>query len=181
MVKKMSDAAAEIAKYEIAEAQKATAAETSSATPPADASVKDDSTDFWTSKRIAEIADSVAQNIGADQNDLPRTLFVALTGEHFLPVCAYPYLLLARRALVGVAMMVVASLAHPSKTDAVPYTFDVGYVPGASKLVEIWTARSGDKIVARYMLAPTGTIADDLVRAEATVAVFSVKTETKSE
>ena len=167
----MDSAAVEIAKQEGAATQTSADAATPSATPSETIA----GTEFWSATRIAEIADNVSQNLGAEENDLQRTLYIALTGEHFMPVCAYSCLVLARRGLVGVAMMMVAGLANAKAPETIPYTFDVGFVPGVSKLLEVWTVRSGEKMVARYMLVPSASAESMLVRSEATIAVFSVK------
>lgn len=140
-----------------------------SATPvPAD--------EFWSGTRIAEFADKISIQLGAEENALQRTMYLALTDAHFMPIATYSTLLLARRALVGTAMMTtIASCAPPVDLANIAYAFDVGPAKGASRLVEIWTVRVDGEPKARFMLAPTETRDADMERAEATLRVFSIK------
>lgn len=179
MGKKTSAAAAEIAKHEVAEAKKsagnsagAERAENVSAGSPAPV-VED--TDLWSSSRIAALADGITQKLGAEQNLMARTLFVALDGSRFLPVRVYPYLIVARRAVVGMGLMMVASLSPIDGPAKIDYKFEIGTPEGGSKLVEVWTVRVGDNIVARFLLAPSETIAADLVREDVAVAAYTIK------
>lgn len=165
----------------LAETLAPTAASATESTAPATNCATTPATDFWSSGRIAEVADTVTAKFGADENLLPRTLYMAVTDEHFLPIRVYPYLLLARRALAGMGLMHVASFAKPEGTEALPYTFNVCTIKGASRLVEIWTVLVDEKPIARFMLAPADTADADLVRADAGVNVYSVKTTTPEE
>lgn len=150
------------------------------AAPDREAAVVGDG-DFWTATHIAQLADGITQQLGDEQNLRARTLFVALDDTRFLPVRVFPYLVVARRALVGMGMMMVASLAPIEGTSSVNYKFEIARPAAADapRLVEIWSVRVGDSVVARFLLAPTDALATDLVREDRVVAAYSLKIESK--
>jgi hypothetical protein len=143
------------------------------AASPATAPVVAD--EFWSGTKIAAIADGVTAKIGAEQNLMARTLFVALDGARFLPVRVYPCLTIARRAVAGMGMMMVASLAPIEGSISISYDFSIGRLATASGLAEAWSVRVGDSVLTRFLLVPTETIVADLTREDATVAAYTIK------
>lgn len=162
--------------------------------------------DLWSAARIVALADELSQRIGADTTPRARTLFVAL-GEagaavgagadaqlpawhatRFVPVCAYPHALFARRAVVGMGMMVVSTLAPAEGVVDVEYKFDVDRAPTArargsadavppEELLEVWTVRAQGAVVARFLLAPSDGVADDLARSEVALGAYTIQTK----
>lgn len=154
-----------------AEPQKST--DVAAPTPGPSTTVSD--MEFWSASRIAEKADSITAQLGIERNLMARTLFVALDGTHFLPVRTYSALVLARRALVGMGMMMVVSLAPIEGKLNIDYKFEIGFARESDRLVEVWNVCVADNVIARFLLAPAETVETDLVKKTADVVVFALK------